>query len=55
MVSTQRVGCARFRLGESSPWSGSARSSHRRVAPSLQALIKLERLEHLHADQVVAE
>jgi heme oxygenase (mycobilin-producing) len=30
-------------------------SSHRRIEPSLQALIKLERLEHLHTYEVVAE
>lgn len=30
-------------------------SSHRRIDPSLQALIKLERLEHLHTYEVVAE
>jgi heme-degrading monooxygenase HmoA len=29
--------------------------SHRRIDPSLQALIKLERLEHLHTYEVVAE
>ena len=30
-------------------------SSHRRIGPSLQALIKLERLEHLHTYEVGAE
>ncbi len=31
------------------------RVSHERIDPELQAAIKLERLEHLHAYEVVAE
>ena len=31
------------------------RTSHERVAPDLQAAIKLERLEHMHTFEVVAE
>jgi heme-degrading monooxygenase HmoA len=31
------------------------RVSHSRIAPDLDALIKLERLEHLHTFEVVAE
>jgi len=30
-------------------------TSHDRIDPSLQELIKLERLEHLHTYQVIAE
>ena len=30
-------------------------ASHRRIEPGLQELIKLERLEHLHTYEVVAE
>jgi hypothetical protein len=29
--------------------------SHRRIDPALQKMIKLERLEHLHTYEVVAE
>jgi heme-degrading monooxygenase HmoA len=31
------------------------RTSHRRIEPSLDATIKLERLEHLHTYEVVAD
>jgi heme-degrading monooxygenase HmoA len=30
-------------------------TSHGRIDPSVQELIKLERLEHLHTDKVIAE
>ena len=35
--------------------SADHRVSHGRIDPELQAAIKLERLEHLHTDEVVAE
>ncbi len=35
--------------------SGDHRASHDRIDPDLQAAIKLERLEHLHTYEVVAE
>ena len=35
--------------------SAAHRSSHARIDPSLQAAIRLERLEHLHTYEVVAE
>ncbi len=35
--------------------SADHRTSHDRIAPELQAAIKLERLEHLHTYEVVAE
>ena len=35
--------------------SAEHRTSHARIAPSLQAAIRLERLEHLHTYEVVAE
>jgi heme oxygenase (mycobilin-producing) len=35
--------------------SGEHRRSHDRIAPDLEAAIKLERLEHLHTYDVVAE
>jgi heme oxygenase (mycobilin-producing) len=35
--------------------SAAHRSSHGRINPSLQAALRLERLEHLHTYEVVAE
>ena len=35
--------------------SAEHRVSHERIDPSLQAAIRLERLEHLHTYEVVAE
>jgi heme oxygenase (mycobilin-producing) len=35
--------------------SAAHRSSHGRIHPSLQAALRLERLEHLHTYEVVAE
>ena len=35
--------------------SADHRVSHERIDPELQAAIKLERLEHLHTYEVVAE
>jgi hypothetical protein len=35
--------------------SAAHRASHDRIAPDLQQAIKLQRLEHLHTYEVVAE